>query len=535
MRQRQLKFHTLILFVVAATLFPACRQRSNAFVIALPDNISTLDPMGGSSSTVSSERMRQLMFSSLVRKNEKFDYVGDLASDFKRSDDGTSVTFNLRDNVKFHNGQPLTSADAKYTIETLLASNSGKSASFFEGSGENKKPYITGIDTPEAHTLVLHLSKDSFFQYNQIISNLVAVGIIPQGSAATQKDKPVGSGAFKFVSYDSSQQIVELEGNQDYWEGAPQIKALRVRVITDAGALQAELKSGRVDMVSMDAASNLSPDAFKSLEQEQNLQVKQFPGANILYLGFNTQSPPLDNARVREAIAYAINRESIIRELLLGRAQTANSILPEESWAYSPGQKYTYDPARAKKLLDEAGLRDPDGDGPQMRFSQPVVLKISSSSGSTRQYSGVIQNSLKGIGVPVSIEPLETNTLTDQLLKGQYQMTIRSWVGGNQDPIFLRDLFLSTEIPTQDRAGRNRSRYNSPQLDALLIEAVNTPDRERARQLYAQAQDTLSRDVPMLPLWYPAYLVIARKGVGNIQIKGDGDLEFLKRVTVENK
>jgi peptide/nickel transport system substrate-binding protein len=266
------------------------------------------------------------------------------------------------------------------------------------------------------------------------------------------------------VSYDSSQQIVELEGNGDYW-GAPQIKALRVRVIADAGALQAELKSGRVDMVSMDAASNLSPDAFKSLEQEQNLQVKQFPGANILYLGFNTQSPPLDNARVREAIAYAINRESIIRELCWGARRLQIPFCPKSHGHIRPDKIHLRSRAR-EKLLDEAGFRDPDGDGPQMRFSQPVALKISSSSGSTRQYSQVIQNSLKGIGVPVSIEPLETNTLTDQLLKGQYQMTIRAWVGGNQDPIFLRDLFLSTEIPTQDRAGRNRSRYNNPQLDA---------------------------------------------------------------------
>ncbi|MFN2453914.1 MAG: ABC transporter substrate-binding protein [Pyrinomonadaceae bacterium] len=534
MRARKSLFAILTL-IIGLLLLSSCRGRSNAFVFALPDNIATLDPLGGSSTTVSSERLRQLMFNSLVRKNEKFEYVGELASDFKRSEDGLSITFILRDNVKFHDNTPFTSADAKYTIETLLASNTGKSASFFEGSGAAKQPFITGLDAPDARTLVVHLRHDSFFEFNQIISNLVAVGIIPQGSASTQKDKPVGTGAFKFTSYDSSQQVLELEGNENYWEGAPQIKNLRVRVIADAGALQAELKSGRVDCVSMDAASNLSPDAFKSLEQDPNLQVKQFPGANILYLGFNTQSAPLNNARVRQAVAYAIDREGIIRDLLLGRAQIAHSILPEESWAFAAGQKYSYNPEQAKKLLDEAGFRDPDSDGPQMRFPQPLVLKISSSSGSTRQYSGVIQNSLKQIGVPLEIVALETNTLTDQLLKGQYQMTIRSWVGGNQDPIFLRDLFLSTEIPTQDRAGRNRSRYNNPELDALLLKAVNTADRAESGKLYAQAQDTLSRDLPMMPLWYPAYLVIARKGVGNIQIRGDGNLEFMRRLTVENK
>jgi peptide/nickel transport system substrate-binding protein len=144
-----------------------------------------------------------------------------------------------------------------------------------------------------------------------------------------------------------------MVANENYWNGAPPIKKLRVRVISDANTVQAEFKSGRVDLAS--ALSNLSPDAFKTLGDDPNLKVEQFPGANIVYLGFNAESEFIKDARVRQAIAYAINRESIVKDLLLGQGRVAHSILPESSWAYSPGQKYNYDPERARKLLDEAG------------------------------------------------------------------------------------------------------------------------------------------------------------------------------------
>jgi ABC-type dipeptide transport system, periplasmic component len=138
-------------------------------------------------------------------------------------------------------------------------------------------------------------------------------------------------------------------------------------------ALQAELRAGRVDIAPM--PTSLSPDAVKLLEKDPNLQVNAFPGSNVVLLTLNTSSSPLDNAKVRQAIAYAVDRENIIKNLLLGYGKIAHSIIPEESWAYSSGQKYSYDPAMAKKILDEAGFKDPDGDGPRMRFDKPVVYK----------------------------------------------------------------------------------------------------------------------------------------------------------------
>ena len=184
----------------------------------------------------------------------------------------------------------------------------------------------------------------------------------------------------------------------------------------------------------------------------------------------------------------------MIRDLLLGHGKIAHSVLPEESWAYSTGQTYAFDPAKAKELLDEAGLKDPDGDGPQMRFRKPLVYKVSGSNASGKAYAGVIQNYLKNVGVPMTIETAELNTLFAEVRRGNFQISYGQWVGGNQDPIFYKDLFATSEIPTETRASRNRSRYSNKELDALLDEAVNTFDRERAKQLYTQIQEIVSRD-----------------------------------------
>jgi peptide/nickel transport system substrate-binding protein len=519
-----------VLFLMAATfltLGASCRKRSNTFVIALGDNIRTIDPIGSPSVDAASERVRALMFNSLVKKDEKFDYVGDLASDIKPSADGAVFTFTLRDGVKFHDGRTFSSADAKYTLDLVFSSSFAKSASFFEGSGADKKSYIKSVEAPDAKTLVITLTHP----WTGLLSNLVPVAIIPKDSYETQKTHPLGTGAFKFKSYDNSQQVVDLDANADYWEGAPHIPALRVRVIADTNALQAELRSGRVDIAPL--PTSLSPDAIELLGQDPNLQVLPFTGSNVTVLTFNTSAPPLNDARVRQAIAYAVDRESLIRDLLRGQGKLAHSILPEESWAYVPGQKYSFDPGMAKKLLDEAGLKDPDGDGPQMRFAKPLVYKVSGSSAAAKNYAGVIQNYLKNVGVPVSIETAELNTLFDELRRGNFQIFYGQWVGGNQDPIFFKDLFATSEIPTEARASRNRSRYSNKEVDALLDEAVNTFDRDKAKQLYSRVQEIVSREAPVFPLWYQANIVIARKNVGNINVDASGDWRFVRNLTVQ--
>jgi peptide/nickel transport system substrate-binding protein len=518
-----LKWLTLISIFLTSVLLPAgCRRKNTAFVIALSDNIRTIDPIGSTSVDAASERVRTLMFNSLVKKDDKFDYVPELAANIQRSDDGLTYTFTLHDGVKFHDGRALTSADTKYTFDTVLARSFAKSASFFEGSGADKKSYVKSVEAPDPRTMIVRLNKP----WMGLLSNLVAIGIIPKDSYETQKDHPLGTGPFKFVSYDSSQQVLDLIANADYWEGAPHLQSVRVRVISEMNALQAELQAGRVDIAPL--PTSLSPDAIKSLGQDRNLQVLQFAGSNLNLLTLNTSAPPLNDARVRQAICYAIDRETMIRELLQGQGKIAHSILPEDSWAFTTGQKYSYDPGKARKLLDDAGYKNP-----QMRFPKPLVFRIIGSSTAAKNYAGVIQNDLKQVGISIAIEPAESSAHFDELRRGNFEITYGQWVGGNQDPIFYKDLFATSEIPTEKRPAKNRSRYSNPQLDPMLEEAVNTADRQKALALYTKIQEIVSREVPLFPLWYQANMVIAKKNVDNIQVNASGDWGFVRNLTVK--
>jgi peptide/nickel transport system substrate-binding protein len=529
-------------FVVAFAI--SCRTANTEYVtVALPEKFTTLDTLTSTGSDSAADRVRNLMFNTLVRKNEAFDYVGELAKEINVSPDGMTVTFVLRDNVKFHNGKVFTSADVKYTFDELFKSNSFKSKAFFDtvpvgsetgappsnkASGSTKPAeepktrsvgHIESLETPDPQTVIIRVTRPAL--KNQLLSNLVAIPIIPEGTIGQQKERPVGSGPFKFVSNDTSQNILELAGNPDYWEGAPKIQKLRLKPVTDANALQAELQMGGVDIAPN--PSNLPPDSVRSLGASPTLKVEQTDGSNIQYLVFNTQSPQLNNVKIRQAIGYAIDRQKIVTELLFDQAKVAHSILPEESWAYSPGTKYSYDPAKAKQLLREAGYKN-----------QPIVFKYSSGNAYVNQYAQVIQSSLADVGINVQIETLEVNTIRTQLAQGGFQMYTGIWIGGNQDPIFLRDLFATSKIPGGSVACCNRSRYSNPELDKILEDAVNAIDRETAKALYIRSQEIVSNDLPLLPLWYPANLVVANKRIGNIKISGSGDWSFLKDVTVSN-
>lgn len=542
------KLLLLLSFLFIATTAQTCRQRGgDAVTVALPEKFTAFDTLTSTASDASAERVKNLIFNALVKKNENFEYVGELAKEIKTSEDGKTITFVLRDDVKFHNGAAFTSADVKYTFEELFKSNGYKAGAFFDtipaDKTENTKPattpanvsantaakpaeepktkrvaHITSIETPDSKTVVFTVTRPALA--NQLLSNLVAVPIIPNASVAQQKDNPVGSGPFKFVSFDASQNIVEFAANTDYWEGAPKVSKLRLKTVTDATALQSELQSGGVDIAPN--PSNLPPDMLNILGNNSNLKIDQFDGSNIQYLVFNTQSPPLDNPKIRQAIGYAVDRQKVVSELLSNQAKVASSILPAQSWAYNAGTSYNFDPAKAKQLLKEAGYNN-----------EPIVFKYGSGNAMVNQYSQVIQSSLNDIGLNVRIETLEVNVIRQQLAQGQFQMFTGVWIGGNQDPIFLRDLFSSTKIPGGGVSCCNRSRYKNDEVDKTVEDAVNSIDKTVAKQLYGKTWDIVSNDLPLLPLWYPANIVVSNKRIGNVKMSGSGDWSFLKDITVQ--
>jgi peptide/nickel transport system substrate-binding protein len=521
-----MRLRFILLSLVVLSIFGAsCRPKNTgAVTIANSDKFSGLDTLSTTSPDSAADRIRSLIFNSLVKKNDKFEYVGELAKDIKIDEAALSMTFTLQDNVKFQNGKPVTSADAKYTLDALFAAGGYKGASFYD-SKENpadpktpiKEPHMLAIETPDAKTLVIKVRRIALI--NQTLSNLVAIPIIPEGTIEQQKTSPLGSGPFKFSKFDQLNNLVELEAFPEYWEGAPQVKNLVVKSVTDANALQAELQSGNVDIAPN--PSNFSAETFDSLGKTPNLQVVQSDGSNIRYIGINVSQKPIDNVKLRQAIAYGIDREKIIKELLGGQAKVAESILPIGSWAYSASNKYSFDLEKSKKLVQESGYK-----------GEAIKFKIAAGNNAVKQYSEVIQNALKEAGINVEVETLENNTLLEQLKTGQFQMNTSIWVGGNQDPIFLKDLFASGESPDKKSGGRNRSRYANPEFDKIVEEAVNTVDKAKAKELYAKAQAIVSNDLPLIPLWYPSNMVVANKRLGNIAINASGDWSFLKSVTV---
>jgi ABC-type transport system substrate-binding protein len=514
-------------------IFTACNKSTgdsptnDTITMSLSEKFSGLDTLSNTGTDAAADRIRTLIYNSLVKKDDNFDYVGELAKDIKIGDDKVTVTFNLRDNVKFHNGKIFTANDVKYTFDALFNAKGAKASSFFETvvdetDPEKKKtkkaPHITNISVPDDKTIVIKVSRPALV--NQLLSNLVTIPMIPEGTIEQQKTAPVGTGFFKFVSFDQINSFVQLEAFPDYWDGAPNIKKLNVKTVTDANALQAELQSGGVDLAPI--PNNLSPDALNSLGQQPNLKVEKFDGSNIDYIGFNIEATPFNNVKIRQAVAYAIDREKIVKELLLDQATVAHSILPVKSWAYSEGTKYSYDPAKAKQLLQEAGYN-----------GEVVKFTFASNNSAVSQYSQVIQNSLKEIGLNVEIETLIPDVMREHLKNGQFQMNTGRWIGGNQDPIFYKDLFASSEFPDRRENGRNRARYSNKEFDDIIQKAIDGADKAEAKKLYTTAQEIISRDLPLFTLWYPANMVISSKRVGNVKINASGDWGFVKNVTLE--
>ena len=487
--------------------------------IALPERFSTFDTLTRSYSDAAAERVRILLFNSLVKKDEQLDYVGDLAREIRVSEDGKTITFVLHENVKFHNGKLLTSADVKYTFDELFKSGSYKKGVFFETAGSKKIPVIAAVETPNSATVSFVLSRASL--KSLFLSYLAVIPIIPEGTADRQKMQPIGTGPFKFANFDQKENVVDLQAHSDYFEGAPKIQNLRIKTVIDPIVLQAELQIGAVDVAY--PVEDLSPEILNDLGQNQKLRLEQFNGPNIVYLAFNTQSPVLKNIKIRQAIGYGIDRQRIINELFYRQAKIAHSMLPAESWAYSDARKYDYNPELAKKLIKQAGYK-----------KARILFKISAGNAITAKYAQAIQIMLREIGLNVEIEVLEPYILRQQVMLGQFQLNTGRWVTGNQDPLFLKDLFWSGAIPGGISSCCNRSRYTNPQFDQIVEQVAETADREKAKVLYARAQSIVSDDLPVLPLWYPANMIVYNKRIGNIKITASGDWSFVKDLTVND-
>src|SRR5262249_8345391 len=243
---------------------------------------------------------------------------------------------------------------------------------------------------------------------------------------------------------------------------------------------------------------------------------------NITHLGVNLQDPILKDRRVRQAIAYAIDKEAIIKDILRGQARPARSILPPGQWAFEPGaENYTYNPDLAKKLLDEAGKTEKQGQ-PRMKLS----LKTSPLSLS-RKVGEALQEQLRRVGIELDLQPLERQKLNQDMTEGNFQLYLNTLVGGNQSTDIFKFVYSSKSIPPN---GQNRSRYNNPQVDKLIDEAPTAP-QERRKEIFSQIQKILAEDLPQIYLWYPSTIVVHRDRITNVKVDPSGDWRAIRSMT----
>jgi peptide/nickel transport system substrate-binding protein len=491
----------------------------------LDSSPTNLDPRYGTDGV--SQRIDRLIFNGLVKRDLQMNLVGDLAEKWENPDPRTYV-FHLRPGIEFHDSRPLTSRDVKATIEYMMnpANKSPKRGAF---------TMIDSIETPSAATVIFHLKEP----YASFLWNLEksAVGIVPADAAGDFGQHPIGTGPFRFVSQKQEEDVI-LERNDDYFaavrdgmgntevaaggsQSSPEreipgaeVRKVTFRIVPDAIVRALELRKGSADV----EMSSLSPDMVAVLAQRRELQVTEIPGTNFAYLGVNLEDPILKNKQVRQALAYATDRESLVKYLLHGEARLASGILPPNHWAYEGNVKqYAYDPREAERLLDSAGYpRSANG----MRMH--LTLKVTTQE-QARLLSAAIQDQWKKVGIDLEVRPLETATFFADLTKGNFQLSYAIWIGANNDPDVFDLVFSSKRIPPN---GSNRGHYRNARVDELIAAIRAEMNKEKRGEFCSEIQKIVAEDLPYVPLWYTNVVSVHRPDI-IVQLTPAGDYDFL--------
>ena len=502
-----------VLAIACAVSLIGCSRESSrdpsSLTFLIESNPANLDPRYATDAQ--SQHIDGLLFSSLLERDEQMNLHGDLAESWDLRNPLTYV-FHLRPGVHFHDGRPVTSADVKATFDYILnpANHSPKRGAF---------RMVTSIEAPDPATVIFHLNAP----FASFTTSLVrpAVGIVPRDAGAEFSRHPIGSGPFRFVSQSQDDEVV-LERNPDYFRsprddsgGAARFSRVRFRVVPDAIVRALELRKGSADI----EMSSLNPDITPVLAKQPTLAVTERPGTNLAYLGFNLEDPTLARREVRQALAYATDREALIRYLLHNQARVASGILPPNHWAYEPNvTQYALDLPRAEKLLDAAGFpRQAQG------IRLHLLLKTSTEE-QARLIGAALQEQWRPAGVELELRPLEIATLFSDVAKGNFQLTYLRWVGANNDPDFFEFAFSSKRFPPD---GANRGHYRNPRIDALTDLIRTEMDREKRKALCSEVQKILTDDLPYLPMWFADVVSVHRRTLGDPPLSPTADFDFL--------
>jgi peptide/nickel transport system substrate-binding protein len=500
------------LLLVALLLLAGCRgaQRDPRTVVFLIESSpANLDPRIGTDAQ--SERIFALIFDGLVDHDANFTFTPALALSWEQQNPLT-VVFHLRNGVRFHDGRPLTARDVKWSIDSMRDGTviSAKSTVFAS---------VDSVEVRDPLTVVFHLKHSDNFLLRNLATG--SIGVVPEGSGRDFWRHPVGTGPFQFVSQQIDQDVV-IERNSNSWSQVPKLERVRFAIVPDTITESLELEKGSGDL----AVNSLPIDSLPVLAQRPNLKVEETVGTEIQYLAFNLRDPLLADARVRQAIACAIDRNQIIQTVLRGYAHPAVSLLPESHWAWTGDvARYDYSPARAETLLDAAGhARGRDS----VRFR--LTMKTSNDQGA-RLLAAVLQQQLAKVGIALDLRSFEFATFYSDVTSGAFQMYSLRWVGGNEQPDIFGYAFLSSNFSPR---GANRAHYSNARLDAVLNDANVNTDIAIRRKDYVEAQQILASDLPAFNLWYLNTIVVHNRRLVNVNPSPSGDYGFLKTAELAN-
>ena len=481
----------------------ACSHKPdpNTLVMIIESSPINLDPRVGVDGQ--SQRIDELLFDSLLRHDDHFNLQPELADDWEIPDPLTYV-FHLHHGVRFHNGQPLTSRDVKWTFDSLI---NGKIRSPKAGTFAQ----VSHIDAPDDDTVIFHLKQP----YASLLWNLSgAAGIVPFGSGEDFNRKLIGTGPFRFVSAQQDKDVI-VERNPDYWSTPAKLPRVEFKVIPDSTTRALELRKQSADV----AINSLTADTVVTLQRDPNLGVMEASGTIYAYIALNLRDPILKDVRVRRAIAYAINTQPIIHYLLRDEARPAYSILPPQHWAYDGDvARYPHDPEKARQLLEEAGYPAKNG----VRFH--ITMKTSTEE-STRLLAAVLQQQLRDVGIALDIRSFEAATFLADITKGAYQIHSLRWIGGNQDPDMFENVFATSSFAPK-RA--NRTFYSNPRVDELIKQGRSTLDQASRKVIYDEVQQILAEDLPYINLWYLDNVLVHTNRVHGIELSPAGNYDFLR-------
>ena len=461
---------------------------------------SNLIPLLASDSA--SHNICNIVYNGLVKYDKDMNIVGDLAESWDISRNGLVITFHLRKGVKWHDGQPFTSADVLYTYQVTVdpktpTAYAGDFLKVKKAEALDDYTFRVTYDKPFAPALISWGSS--------ILPRHLLAGKDITKSALSRH--PIGTGPYKFKEWVTGQKIV-LVSNPDYFEGQPYIDGRITRIIPDTATMFLELRAQNIGMM------GLTPLQY-TRQTENNLFKNNFNKYRYLsfgytYLGYNLKTPLFADKRIRQAISYAINKDEIISGVLLNLGKPANGPYKPGTWAYNDKVKiYNYNPQKARELLREAGWTKINNEGILEKDGKPFVFEIVTNQGNeTRQKCAeIIQRQLKEIGIVVKIRILEWSAfVTDFINKRRFDAVILGWSIPFDPDAY--DVWHSSKTAPEEL---NFISYKNPEADEMLEKGRGTFNQKERKKYYNRFQEILAEDQPYTFLYVPEALVIINK------------------------